>query len=235
VFSPVVPFETLPAVMAGRGYRARVCILGSGGVMRRVFAVGVAAGLGAFGLALGGGPAGAAPVELFEASGPETGSATVPAGICFVTIRASGGVGGSNGPAGGAGAVVEARVAVPEGASLNVLVAGAGGPAQVGLGGAGGFGGGGGGNEFGGTGGGGASAVSIDTEALVVAAGGGGGVNTAGGDAGPVGENGANAVDGGNAGGGGGEATGAGGGSTGDNGAGGGGGVTSGGIWVTGG
>jgi hypothetical protein len=73
--------------------------------MRRVFAVGVVAGLGAFGLALGGGPAGAAPVTLFELSTPgyTEGAAEVPPGICFVTIRAAGGGFGDAGTSPNAG------------------------------------------------------------------------------------------------------------------------------------
>jgi hypothetical protein len=121
------------------------------------------------------GPASAAPVELFSSSAPgiHAGAATVPGGICFVTIDAAGGAGGDNGDnSGGSGATVTARVTVTPGASLDAFVAGAGSDNATFIGGAGGIGGGGGGGAdtlVGGTSGG---------------AGGGGAV---GGDAGLVG------------------------------------------------
>ena len=129
----------------------------------------------------------AAPVsQPFTTPGAAT--FAVPAGICFVTITASGGQGGSAFTGGtptnpGAdGATVTARVAVTPGQSLSIFVAGAGANGIIGTtsetGGAGGIGGGGGGSiTKGGTsgGGGGASVVTAGGSLLVVAGGGGSG------------------------------------------------------------
>ena len=82
-------------------------------------------------LVIGAAPAGAAPMTLFSSSTPgfQADPATVPAGICFVTITADGGHGATGlnteGP-GGAGASVNGRVDVTPGSTLSVHVAGAG-------------------------------------------------------------------------------------------------------------
>ena len=53
-----------------------------------------------------GGPASATPVTLFPSSNAPGGYvATVPTGICFVTVTANGGSGGT--PTGGSGTSVE--------------------------------------------------------------------------------------------------------------------------------
>src|SRR5262245_1904845 len=98
-------------------------------VGRLVSVFGVAllvSGLAVWGLS---GSASAAPVSLFSSSTPGfvANAATVPAGICFVTIAADGGHGGaSTGNAGGVAASVSARVGVTPGSVLSVLVGGAG-------------------------------------------------------------------------------------------------------------
>ena len=72
----------------------------------------------------------AQPQTLFTSTTPgfQASAATVPAGVCFVTITADGGRGatGQNtfGLA-GVGATVSGRVAVPEGSTLSVQVGGA--------------------------------------------------------------------------------------------------------------
>ena len=157
-------------------------------------------GLGVAGLVAGGAlwglgtSASAATTGLFTSSTPgfQASAATVPAGICFVTITADGGHGGSGSSGdGGVGATVTARVAVSPGEVLAVQVAGAG--ANTATGGAGGVGGGGGGqDEEGGGSGGGASAVSGAGDPFLVAGGGGGG--------GPIGNGGAAGVLGGDGG-----------------------------------
>jgi hypothetical protein len=121
--------------------------------------VGVAA------LAVGSGPAEAAPTTLFPMTSPPGAySVTVPAGICFVTISGDGGQGAtaSSGGAGGVGAHVSARVAVSPGTTLSVMVGDGGDPGTASTGGtgAGRRGGGGGG---GGAGGGGGSSFVIGT------------------------------------------------------------------------
>jgi hypothetical protein len=185
------------------------------------------------------GPAGAAPTQLFSSTGPgyAEDAATVPAGICFVTVDAAGGEGGATAATPGLGAHVVARVPVTPGAALDVLVAGAGGDGGGAVAGGGGVGGGGGGaaSSIGGPrggGGGGATAVSTGGSPLVVAGGGGGaggGLSAAipGGNAGAVGSNGAAGGNGGS----GGSATGDGG-NAGESG-GGGGGVDAGGTATT--
>src|SRR5437868_1067251 len=82
---------------------------------------------------IGAAPASGAPQTLYTSSGtgPSADVATVPAGICFVTIVADGGDGGAGftgGPVvpGGAGAGISARVPVTLGGSFSVHVAGAG-------------------------------------------------------------------------------------------------------------
>ena len=157
--------------------------------VNRAARIAAAGALGAAALALGtAGPAAAAPVELFSSSeaGAHTGAATVPAGICRVTVIADGARGGDgfdpDSANGGAGAEVTALIPVTPGAVLDVIVGGAGTDGTATTGGNGGVGGGGGGGEakgYNGThsggGGGGASAVTTGTEPLVVAGGGGGG------------------------------------------------------------
>ena len=178
-------------------------------------------------------PAGAdTTITLFSSSTPgyTSGAATtVPQGICFVTVNASGGSGGDgdnlNGisVAGGAGATVSALVPVTPGDVLGVVVGGAGGFVVSADGGNGGLGGGGGGANGGG--GGGASAVTTGTGTPLVVAGGGGGSGTyVGGAAGAPDVSGSSSSGGGS----GGSATG-GGGQGATNGGGGGGGVTTGG------
>jgi hypothetical protein len=208
---------------------------------------GVLAGvLAAGGLAVVAAPAGAAPQTLFTSTGPGNveDAAAVPAGVCFVTVTADGGEGGSTAAAGGFGALVTARVAVAPGVALDVMVAGEGGDGvagEGGAGGAGGVGGGGGGGvdgsqtDGGGGAGGGASAVSAEGVPLVVVGGGGGaGFGSSGAQAGGAGGLvGADAQQGSN-GGFGGTATGDGGAGTGVL-AGGGGGVQSGGAFNGGG
>ena len=83
--------------------------------VNRAARVTAAGALGAAALALGtAGPAAAAPVELFSSSevGAHTGAATVPAGICRVTVIADGARGGDGfdpaGANGGAGAMLTA-------------------------------------------------------------------------------------------------------------------------------
>jgi hypothetical protein len=79
---------------------------------------------------LAAGPAGAAPTQLFSSSTPGfvASAATVPTGICFVTVTADGGHGGDSPSAtGGAGATVTARVSVSVGGTLSVMVGGTGG------------------------------------------------------------------------------------------------------------
>src|SRR5687767_9626727 len=101
-------------------------------IARRVLGVGAVAGLVAAGGWMVSGPSGAAPTELFSSATPgfTASAATVPAGICFVSISADGGEGGANGLetplSGGAGANVTARVPVTPGATLSVQVGGAG-------------------------------------------------------------------------------------------------------------
>src|SRR5262245_48291956 len=106
----------------------------------------LAAGLGVWGLT---GSASAAPTALFSSSTPgfQAGAATVPADICFVSITAEGGHGGTAASlSGGVAASLSARVAVTPGASLSVQVGGAGtaGSQDPNVGGQGGSGGGGG-------------------------------------------------------------------------------------------
>src|SRR5262249_25422286 len=107
--------------------------------------------------------------STFNTPGYHAGSVPIPATICFVTVTASGGSGGTatDGGAGGAAATVSGRVGVTPGVALDVLVGGGGGNGVAGSsssGGAGGIGGGGGGGRLdtdiksGGGGGGGASA-----------------------------------------------------------------------------
>ena len=60
----------------------------------RVLAAGSAVALSAAGLWAVGGPAVAAPVELFSSSTPGVQSVTVPTGVCFVSVTADGGHGG---------------------------------------------------------------------------------------------------------------------------------------------
>src|SRR6478735_352932 len=112
----------------------------------------LSAGLGVAGLVTGGAlcgmwtSAGAVETELFSSPVPgfQAEAATVPEGICFVTVTVDGGHGGEgNNFAGGAGATVTARVDVSPGDVLAVQVAGAG--ADAFSGGSGGAGGGGGG------------------------------------------------------------------------------------------
>jgi hypothetical protein len=178
-------------------------------------------------------PAGAdTTTTLFSSSTPSytSGAATtVPQGICFVTVNASGGSGGDgdnpNGinVAGGAGATVNAHVPVTPGDVLGVVVGGAGGFVVSADGGNGGLGGGGGGANGGG--GGGASVVTTGMGTPLVVAGGGGGSGTfVGGAAGAPGSSGSSSSGGGI----GGSATG-GGGEGGADGGGGGGGLTTGG------
>src|SRR5450631_169458 len=153
----------------------------------------LAAGLTAVGLWVPSGSASAASATLFPSTNPAgfyPNAATVPAGICFVTIRADGGHGGAvASQVGGAGAFVTARVGVTPGATLTVEVGGLGGSAAGQTGGVGGLGGGGGaGGGFNvdhaaGGGGAGASAVSGLSGVLVVAGGGGGAGETGGGGA----------------------------------------------------
>ena len=121
-------------------------------------------------------PVGAAPVSQTFSS-PGAAAYTVPTGVCYVTVSATGGGGGTgrSGGAGGVGATVSGRVLVPPGAVLSIVVAGRGVDATNDQSGAGGIGGGGGGGAQqqqplgGGGGGGGASAVSTGATALVVA------------------------------------------------------------------
>ena len=95
---------------------------------------GVAAGVGAAAaalvsvVALAVGPAGAQPTTVFssDAQGliPGAYAVTVPAGVCFVTISADGGHGGTNASfttaPGGTGATVSIRVAVTPGETLGL-------------------------------------------------------------------------------------------------------------------
>ena len=111
--------------------------------------------VGTAALAVGSGPAGAAPTTLLSSSTPGATSVSVPAGICSVTITADGGPGGSGvefstgsassttnnaggsapptaapgavhaAQVGGAGATVTATVAATPGSSLAVEVAAA--------------------------------------------------------------------------------------------------------------
>src|SRR5262249_4329289 len=126
-------------------------------------------------------PAGAAPpVTLFSSTAPgyTAAAATVPVGVCAVTVTVDGGPGGdaTSGPLtghGGAGAHISATLAVAPGAVLDVEVGGGGGASSGPVGGAGGTGGGGGGDFA--AGGGGASVVSSSGAPLLVAGGGGGG------------------------------------------------------------
>src|ERR1700722_3024760 len=108
-------------------------------------------------------PSGAATAQLFSSSspGPTPDAATVPGGICFVSVVAAGGGGGMSdyGTPGGSGAVIDARVAVTPGETFGVVVGGAGASGENNGVPDGGFGGGGGGGEVGG-GGGGASVVT---------------------------------------------------------------------------
>ena len=137
------------------------------------------------GLASSTSSAGAAVMPLYSSGPGVTGylpdAATVPAGICSVTISADGGHGGHSSDsnplsAGGAAANVTATVSVTPGEVLSVQVAGAGQDAQIAPPTAvGGPGGGGGGNPGDGAGGGGASAVAGPSGPLLVAGGGGGG------------------------------------------------------------
>src|SRR6202043_2831245 len=103
--------------------RMRSRVVGAGlGVAATAF-LGVAA------LVAGSGPAGAAPTTLLPTGLPagfHAGAATVPAGICFVTITADGGHGGvgSGGAAVAPGAMVSARVGVTPGQVLSIEVGG---------------------------------------------------------------------------------------------------------------
>src|SRR5262245_51291856 len=150
--------------------------------MRRLAgAVTATAALAAVALVFGAGPVSAQPETLFTSATPgfQASAATVPAGICFVTITADGGhgaTGGNESGVGGVGAMVSGRVAVPEGSTLSVQVAGGGSPSGAGGSGGGGASGPTGGetNPIGG-GGGGASAVSVAGGGPLVVAGGGGG------------------------------------------------------------
>ena len=98
-------------------------------------AVSLFAGAGLAGVALiAAEPASAASVQLFSSGTPDTYTATVPANVCFVTVTAAGGQGGSafnipSGGAGGAGAAISARVAVTPG-TLSILVGGSGDPGE---------------------------------------------------------------------------------------------------------
>src|SRR5690349_11117558 len=130
--------------------------------------------------------AAATPTTLFSSSTPGVAASPpqVPAGVCAVTITAEGGRGGvytsnPNPVPGGPGAAVTARVAVTPGATLHVLVGGAGGDGggeDGTLSGDGGIGGGGGGGG-GAPGGGGASVVWTSDLVPLVVAGAGGGSN----------------------------------------------------------
>ena len=96
----------------------------------RLSAVVVVGGLVA-GVALwvAGTSSGAVETGLFSSSTPgfQAQAATVPAGICFVTVTAEGGHGGAGSDgAGGVGASVTARVGVSPGDVLAVQVGGAG-------------------------------------------------------------------------------------------------------------
>jgi hypothetical protein len=147
-------------------------------------------------------PASAAGAATVAQTFTETGSLqqfTVPAGICGVSITATGGSGGSDGAIGGRGAAIRAHLTVSPSEQLQIVVGGAGGAgtgSPPGFGGAGGYGGGGGGGWFGAGAGGGASAI-LDPIGPLVVAGAGGGSNTAfgqigaGGDAGLLGSDGA--------------------------------------------
>ena len=149
--------------------------------MRRLTGAVVMSVAASVALVLGSGSGGAA-TTLFTSTTPgfQASAATVPAGVCFVTITADGGRGatGQNtfGQA-GVGATVSGRVAVPEGSTLSVQVGGAGSPTGAGGSGGGGASGPTGGptNPFGG--GGGASAVSVPGSGPLVVAGGGGGAS----------------------------------------------------------
>ena len=140
------------------------------------------------------------PVSATSAG--DTGSFTVPGGVCFVRLDVAGGLGGASYVPdiveGGRGARIGARVPVTPGAQLDFSVGGAGVNAVVSVpaaGGVGGGGSGGGSGSFGGGGGGGASVVALDGVPIVVAGGGGGGggalLGSVGGDAGGAGGTGA--------------------------------------------
>src|SRR5690606_38513506 len=140
------------------------------------------------------------PVSATSAG--DTGSFTVPGGVCFVRLDVAGGLGGASYVPdiveGGRGARIGARVPVTPGARLDFSVGGAGVSAVVSVpaaGGVGGGGSGGGSGSFGGGGGGGASVVALDGVPIVVAGGGGGGggalLGSVGGDAGGAGGTGA--------------------------------------------
>ncbi len=165
------------------------------------------------GSVVGGGSAATATTPTVTKTFAATGAVqtyTLPAGVCGVTVTATGGSGGASPglglPAsGGLGATVEGHLDLPAGTTLEVLV-GESGAASYSAGadfpaGDGGFGGGGGGGAGGGGGGGGASAVFDTAGPLVAAGAGGGGLSFAsvandgnvydGGDAGVLGSDGA--------------------------------------------
>ena len=116
----------------------------------RIVVAGVA--IGAAVLVGLGGVAGAAPVSLFSSVAPGVSSVAVPAGVCFVTIVADGGHGGSPGAIGGVGVEVTARFAVTPGTVLGIEVGGAGADGTGAAAGPGGAGGGGGADSNGGGG-----------------------------------------------------------------------------------
>src|SRR5713101_8453483 len=94
----------------------------------------LAVAISSVGLLALGSPAGAAPViATFTTPGVVAGGFTVPTGVCFVTITADGGPGGTGegGAAGGVGAEATGRVPVTPGSVLTVVVAGAGAAATV--------------------------------------------------------------------------------------------------------
>src|SRR6266540_951329 len=113
--------------------------------MRRVTVLAVTAL--AVGAAVASSPAasvGAQPVPQ-QFTTPGSASFAVPDGICFVTVHADGGHGGSvpEEAVGGKGAMVAARVTVAPGDTLSLLVAGKGNNSSLLVGGGGGVGGGG--------------------------------------------------------------------------------------------
>jgi hypothetical protein len=151
---------------------------------------------------VGGGSAASATTPTVTKSFTATGalqSYRVPAGVCGVTVTATGGSGGDStgiAASGGLGATVVGHLDLPAGTILQVLVGESGAAAfsagSNSPGGDGGFGGGGGGGSVGSGGGGGASAVFDAAGPLVAAgAGGGGGASYNGGNAGVLGSDGA--------------------------------------------
>jgi hypothetical protein len=135
--------------------------------------------------------ASADPVDLFSSTTPGfvANAATVPSGVCYVEVTATGGTGGLafDGYQGAGGGTVTARVLVTPAERLSAEIGGDGEGDDLTTGGTGGIGGGGGGAELGG-GGAGASVVSSSSGVpLVVAGGGGGGGTGAAGGAGGAG------------------------------------------------